>query len=141
VVYRNRAYARILSAEAIADNGRRDQEYGLALNDVDAAGTLEQRALGSPNVNESALAAARVHIGQGAYEAALAQIDLAARVKGHEDTIWLLRALAHHCLGSVESIDALREYAEASDAVHNPQYALDMDYFEKVAKRCVSQRE
>jgi tetratricopeptide (TPR) repeat protein len=139
--YRNRAFGRIMAAEAISDRARRDQAYALARQDVDAADQIEKKVLGSPNVNESALTTARILIGQGAYEAALKKIDTAAEFKGHEDTIALLRALTYRCLGREESVEALREYVRASDAAHNPQYALDMDYFERVANRCVNQRE
>jgi hypothetical protein len=136
VAYRNRAYARIMAAEALEDATMRDRAYTLALQDTAAADPIEKRLFGSARVNESALTAARVHIGRGAYDEALKQLDLAGRFQGHEETVALLRALASQCLRSIESIGFLEQYTKLSRVRRGPQYGLDMDYFERVANRC-----
>ena len=136
VAYRNRAYARIMSAETNADGAQRDRDYALALQDVAAAGQVEDRALGGAKLDESALATARVRLGQGAYEEALAKVDFAGQFKGHEDVVNLLRALAYRCLGrQAESLESLQQYVSLGDH-GNPQWALNWAYFERVANRC-----
>jgi tetratricopeptide (TPR) repeat protein len=138
VAYRNRAYARIVSAEMITDGASRDRAYVLALEDVAAASRIEERILGTPKLQDSALATARVLLGRGAYEEALAKIDFAARFEGHENAVALLRALAYDCLVRKDE-SALREYLRKGKR-DKGQFDLDMAYYERVANRCKSQQ-
>lgn len=136
--YRNRAYARIMASEGLTQSASRDGNYALALQDTGAAEPIEQRLFGSAKVNESAITAARVHVGRGAYDEALKQLAFAGSFKGHEATVALLRALASHCLRRAESRDFLEQYTEL-ETPGSRQYRLDIDYFERVANRCASQ--
>jgi hypothetical protein len=128
-----------MAAEEIADAARREQEYKVALQDVRAAEEIEKQSPDGPSVNESALTAARIDLGQGAYDRALERIAFAGRFRGHEDTVALLRALAYRCLKRADSVAAMETYTRLPGVAEKPQYSLDLEYFERVANRCASQ--
>jgi tetratricopeptide (TPR) repeat protein len=140
--YRGRAYARIMHAESLADAAHRNREYALALDDVAMAAEIEERAQGTAKLHMSAVTKARVHLGQGAYESALNELNVADRFAVKDpQSIALLRALAYRCIGNLDlSQKWLGEYVTGQSLEGDTsQFALAMAYFKGVADRCRDQ--